>query len=140
MASAEALLQENGMKRTPIRVEILSYLLTLSHAVTKHEIESNLSDHDRITVYRTVKSFLEKGVIHRVLGFDGEVKFALNDSPQHHGNDHHEHDKSHVHFHCMKCEETVCLPVSVPEIKIPGNYKVVNTNYSVEGVCQSCQD
>jgi Fur family transcriptional regulator, ferric uptake regulator len=139
IASAEAILLHNSMKKTPIRIEILSYLLSLSHAVSKQDIEANLNDHDRITVYRTVKSFLEKEVIHRVMGFTGEVKYALNETHEHHATDSHEHDKSHVHFHCIKCEETICLPVKVPEIKMPRNYKVVNTNYSVEGVCESCK-
>ena len=134
--SAEAILSNSQLSRTPIRLSILSFFLNLSHAATKNEIESNLTNYDRITVYRTLKSFEKKGLIHRVLGFEGEPKFALSDLMN--VDKKEEHDHAHVHFHCLKCETTICLPCTIPEITIPKNFQIVTKSYSIEGICKNC--
>ena len=124
------------LSRTPIRVTILTYFLNLSHAATKNEIEASLTNYDRITVYRTLKSFEKKGLIHRVLGFEGEPKFALSDLMN--VDKKEEHNHAHVHFHCLKCETTICLPCTIPEITIPKNFQIVTKSYSIEGICKNC--
>lgn len=132
IVQAETILSDNDLKRTQVRIRILVFLLSRSHAVSKNEIEDSLSGQDRITVYRTIKSFEEKGLIHRIQGFEGEPKYALNLSLEHH------HEKPHVHFHCLKCLITLCLPIKIPLIKLPRNFQAIHTNLAVEGICEKC--
>jgi Fur family ferric uptake transcriptional regulator len=135
ISQAKDILLKNDMKKTQIRVNMLAFILGKQHAVSKKEIEENLTGQDRITVYRTLKSFEEKEIIHRIQGFEGETKYALSKITD--AKD-HTHDKPHVHFHCLKCFVTRCLPIKIPEIKMPRNFRAVTTNLAVEGICENC--
>ena len=91
---------------------------------------------DRVTVYRTLKSFLERGVIHKVLDDGGALKYALCN--EHCQEEAHHHD--HVHFKCTQCGETNCLEeVEVPGVKLPKGYISEEVNLLIRGTCQKCQ-
>lgn len=113
-------------------MEIIS---TSSHALSSNEIENKLQDPDRITLYRTLKSFEEKGVIHRAIDGTQAAKYAICDS----GCDEHSHQHQHVHFHCEKCGNTFCVDeVAIPDISMPSGYKIKDINIIVEGQCEKC--
>ena len=133
--AAGHLLSHKNLKLTPIRLEVLSYLLTSLTAVSKSKIEDHFDAYDRITIYRTIKSLVEKEVIHRIIGMDGEVKFAVNNDPVMVPN---KTNNSHVHFHCLKCEATFCMAIKIPKIEVPENFQMINSNYSIEGICKNC--
>jgi len=90
---------------------------------------------DRVTVYRTLQAFLEKGLIHSIPTSDNSIRYALckdNCSGGHHRDD-------HVHFICNTCGNTVCLEdVVVPAIRLPRGYVVQQVAMLVSGVCKSC--
>jgi Fur family ferric uptake transcriptional regulator len=90
---------------------------------------------DRVTVYRTLKTFLDKGMIHKVLDDGGALKYALCHYCQ---GENHQHD--HVHFKCAVCGETSCLDdVYVPRVNLPEGYQVAEVNLLVQGVCARCR-
>ncbi|MBK8056146.1 MAG: transcriptional repressor [Saprospiraceae bacterium] len=135
MTASEKILKEHHLRVTPFRAEVLQIFTNAGKALSSHDIESQLSDADRITLYRTLKSFEEKGIIHKAI--DGTItqKYALCDA---HCDEDHHHDE-HVHFHCEKCENTFCLDqVVVPNIELPSGFKVKHTNMVVNGVCKDC--
>lgn len=114
---------------------MLQIFANAGKALSSHDVEKQLSDADRITLYRTLKSFEEKGIIHKAI--DGTItqKYALCDA---HCDEDHHHDE-HVHFHCEKCENTFCIDqVVVPQIDLPSGFKVKQTNMVVSGVCKDC--
>jgi Fur family transcriptional regulator, ferric uptake regulator len=132
----KTLLKDFDLRHTSCREEILALFLNKKFALSHADIESGIPDEfDRVTVYRTLKTFLEKGIIHKVLDDAGTTKYALcKDSCQH---DEHHHE--HVHFKCVECGQTNCLDaVQIPTIKLPEGYNTLETSLLVQGTCQVC--
>ncbi|MEM9022826.1 MAG: transcriptional repressor, partial [Bacteroidota bacterium] len=92
--------------------------------------------HDRVTIYRTLSAFLEKGLIHKVPGDTDATQFALCSG----GCNAHEHQDDHVHFKCRVCQRSECLTeLAVPEMNLPEGYGVESSNLLLEGVCRECR-
>jgi Fur family ferric uptake transcriptional regulator len=134
---SEKLLKNHQLRSTPNRQTILRLFLETDYALSHADIESEIDDNlDRVTVYRTLKTFLNKGLIHKVLDDEGSMKYALC-------NDHcsfQEHHHDHVHFKCTKCGQTNCLEVEVPSIKLPKEYKIDEINLLIQGICDQCSN
>ncbi len=132
---ATLILREHQLRNTPMRVSILQQLVASGHALSKAEILSGINaSWDRITVYRTLKTFEDRGIIHKIIEEGGESRFALC----HNCNDHEHHD-DHVHFKCLKCDEVICIDdAEPPKIELPKGYKVDSVNLMVQGRCEKC--
>lgn len=104
----------------------------LSYSDVEREIATTF---DRVTVYRTLKTFLDKGVIHKVLDDEGSLKYALCSDPCSTQEHHHEH----VHFKCTNCGQTNCLEdVTIPLLKLPAGYVAGEVNLLIQGTCNKC--
>ncbi|MGZ5135561.1 MAG: Fur family transcriptional regulator [Flavitalea sp.] len=91
---------------------------------------------DRVTVYRTLQSFLEKGIIHTIPTSDNSVRYALCKDDCRQG---HHHD-NHVHFLCKVCNSTICLEgVTIPEVKLPVGFQPTEYQMVVSGICKECR-
>lgn len=130
------LLKGHKLRSTSGRSEILNLFIKRSHALSYSDIEKEVSSmFDRVTVYRTLKAFLDRGVIHKVLDDGGTLKYAL--CSEHCREEDHHHD--HIHFKCIQCGETNCLDdVEVPAIRLPKGYKAKEVNLLIRGTCQKC--
>jgi Fur family transcriptional regulator, ferric uptake regulator len=123
------------MRSTPSRQEILYLFLRKNYALSHGDIEKEISSSlDRVTVYRTLKTFLDKGLIHKVLDDEGSLKYALCNEACSTAEHHHDH----VHFKCVKCGQTNCLDVEVPGIKLPKGYHADAINVLMQGTCERC--
>jgi Fur family ferric uptake transcriptional regulator len=134
-ASSEILLKNFSLRSTPTRQQIIHLFLKKSYALSHGDIEKEITDDlDRVTVYRTLKTFLDKGLIHKVLDDEGSLKYALcNEACTLTG---HHHD--HVHFKCIACGQTNCLNIDVPLVKLPKGYKASEVNLLIQGTCERC--
>ena len=134
-AVCERLLKDFRLRSTPSRQEILHLFLKKEYALSHSDIEKEISNSlDRVTVYRTLKTFLDKGLIHKVLDDGGCLKYALcNDACTTAG---HHHD--HVHFKCTQCGQTNCLNVEIPSLRLPKGYRPKELNILIQGVCELC--
>ncbi len=129
------LLKNFRLRSTPTRQEILRLFLDKDYALSHSDIESEIAeDIDRVTVYRTLKTFFDKGLIHKVLDDGGSLKYALCTSACSTS----EHRHEHVHFKCTQCGQTNCLDVEIPEVKLPKGYKSREVNLLIQGTCQNC--
>mgnify|MGYP002777855486 CR=1 FL=1 len=137
MKSQETLLRDNKLRSTHSREAILKLFTKYPHALSYSDIEQEVSsDFDRVTVYRTLKTFLDKGMIHKVLDDGGSLKYALCSEQCHDHVHHHEH----VHFKCTRCGQTSCLDeVEVPRVRLPKGYQAQELNLLVQGICGKCQ-
>ncbi|MDN4165840.1 transcriptional repressor [Cytophagales bacterium LB-30] len=133
---AAHILQEHNLRQTESRQDILLAFLAQASALSHAEIETRLaSNFDRVTVYRTLKTFLDKGIIHKVLDDGTGVKYALCKDHCHDNHHHHEH----VHFKCTECGQTNCMEeVTIPAVQLPKGYKAEEKNLLVQGVCAQC--
>lgn len=125
------------IRPTAMRLLVLDYLLNQTAAVSLNNLETYFMRSDRITLYRTLKTFEEKGLVHRIDDGSGSVKYAL--CPEECSTQ--EHHDLHVHFYCNQCRETFCLPKSrIPEIGLPDNFKTEEVNLIVKGTCSKCNN
>jgi Fur family transcriptional regulator, ferric uptake regulator len=132
---SETLLKEFKLRSTPNRQEILHLFLQKNYALSHGDIEKEIdSSLDRVTLYRTLKTFLDKGLIHKVLDDEGSLKYALCNEACSTAEHHHEH----VHFKCAQCGQTYCLDVEVPSVKLPKGYRPSAVNLLIQGVCERC--
>ena len=105
-------------------------------ALSYSDIETGVREKlDKVTTYRTLKSFEEKGIIHQILDRSNQVTYALcKDACSD-----HEHHDTHVHFKCNTCEQTYCIEDrEIPRISLPAGFKQVHSSMLVEGTCDRC--
>jgi Fur family transcriptional regulator, ferric uptake regulator len=139
MATAiKEILKKNKLSITASREKILNLFLEQAGALAHGDIEKKAGEKfDRVTVYRTLQAFVEKGIIHTIPTADNSIRYALckNDCEEGH---HHDH---HIHFVCSECRNTYCLDdVVTPNIKLPKGYTANQIEVVVEGVCNNCRD
>jgi len=130
------LLKKNQLSITESRQRILGLFLKSDGALSHADIEKRIADGiDRVTIYRTLQIFEEKGIIHNIPSSDNTVKYALCKEDCAEG---HHHD-NHVHFVCDSCYKTICLEdVHVPEVILPKGFSPRESNMVVSGVCSEC--
>ncbi len=133
--TCERLLKSFNMRSTPSRQEILGLFLEREYALSHGDIEKEVSHSlDRVTVYRTIRTFLDRGVIHKVLDDEGTLKYALCSEACSSTGHHHDH----IHFKCTSCGQTLCLDMELPGFHLPRGYKPDTINVLVQGTCEKC--
>lgn len=136
-SKASAVLRRKNLNITDSRKKILSLFLGHKDALAHADIEKNTGEKfDRVTVYRTLQTFVEKGIVHTIPTADNAVLYALcKDCDEEH------HHDDHVHFVCSNCNTTICLDDTVsPEIKLPPGYAAVDVQVVINGVCRNCNN
>ncbi len=134
-----ATLKQHNLRHTEAREEVLDLFYSKNFALSHGGLEGELQERfDRVTIYRTLKTFLDKGIIHKVLDDEGTVKYAMcKDACQ---SDDHTHHHDHVHFKCLACGQTTCLDqVQIPSLPLPEGYKRQEINLLVQGTCPDCK-
>lgn len=130
------LLHTNGLRRTPIRTEMLALFLQQDTALAASDIIAKMKLRmDRVTVYRALHSFEEHGILHRASEDERGIKYAL--CGQHCPDE--LHTDHHAHFVCDACHQTYCLlDVKVPEVAVSEEFMVDRKNYTLGGTCKAC--
>jgi Fur family ferric uptake transcriptional regulator len=128
--------KKSRLSITENRVRILTYFLESKKALSNADIEKLSVDAiDRVTVYRTLQTFMEKGIIHSIPSTESSVRYALCREACSEG---HHHD-NHVHFICDMCDTTYCLDkVAIPIIHLPDGFSASKTDMVISGFCRKC--
>src|SRR6476469_11132703 len=108
------ILRRKHLSVTDSRKKILSLFLNTKDALAHGDIERKAGEKfDRVTVYRTLQTFVEKGIIHTIPTPDNSIRYALCKDECFEG---HHHD-NHVHFICDNCGTTYCLEnITIPAL------------------------
>jgi Fur family ferric uptake transcriptional regulator len=132
------ILKRNSLSITDSRKIILELFLKTEGALAHADIEKNTTvNFDRVTVYRTLQTFTENGIIHQIPTTDNTILYALCKDKCEAG---HHHDE-HVHFICVDCEKTVCMDeVVVPQVKLPKGFVPLQSAMIVKGTCNDCKN
>ena len=126
--------KENGLSMTPQRLAIYKELIkSRDHPSAENiytRIRTIFPDIAIDTVYRTMSTFSQIGVVHVVEGY-GEAKRYDPDMEPHH------------HFRCMHCNKIVDIDGNTfGKLKIPNRlkqkYNVSNVKIVLEGECDRC--
>jgi Fur family transcriptional regulator, ferric uptake regulator len=131
------ILKKNQLSVTDSRKKILELFIKNKGALAHADIEKKTGEHfDRVTIYRTLNTFVDKGIIHLIPTTDNSVLYALCKDNCEHG---HHHD-NHVHFICNKCSKTTCLDtVTVPVVNLPDGFEPIEAAMVVNGICKECR-
>jgi len=131
------ILRRNNLSITESRKKILNLFLNVAGALAHGDIEKKAGEKfDRVTVYRTLQTFVEKGIIHIIPTTDNSVRYALCKDECKEGQ-HHDH---HIHFTCDQCGTTYCLEeATIPEIKLPKGFSVNEIEVVTKGICKNCK-
>jgi Fur family ferric uptake transcriptional regulator len=123
-----------NIKPTAMRQLVLQVLTDQEAAISLPELEQKFEKADKVTLYRTLKTFEENKLIHSIDDGTGSVKYALcRETCQCHPED------LHVHFFCTKCKQTYCLnDLPVPSVILPVHFTLENINMVVKGICSNC--
>ena len=137
MKTAVEILKQNQLSKTDSRVFILKLFLESPAALSHADIEKISNDSFvRVTVYRTLQVFSQRGIIHQIPTVDATTLYALCKENCEKG---HHHD-NHVHFICSECNNISCLDdVLVPSIRLPEGFVLESASMNVMGVCINCR-
>ena len=135
MKKATKILEQKTVRITPMRQLLLEYFLQNNGTFGLMELEKTFPKSDRITMYRTLKTFEEKGIIHGINNGAGEIKYALCDehcTPIF-------HIDQHPHFQCEQCKQITCIDsLVIPQMELPNGYLSKETTMMIKGVCPDC--
>src|SRR4051812_33745361 len=131
----EHLLKRHQLKRTEARLRVLSLLVNKKTATSQPDLESVIGDVDRVTLYRILNAFEEKGIIHKVFDLNGTANYAICSSDC----DEHNHNDEHLHFNCTNCKNVYCLDeLDMPPIVLPAGFELERLSFSATGLCPKC--
>lgn len=136
IADIDNILTGKGIKPTANRVLVMKELMRCNHPVSLTDLEQSLAPMDKASIFRVLELFSEKDIIHEIEGGSRSMKYELC-----HGEGHHSVSDQHAHFYCEKCDSVYCLDdVALPDINIPGEYKVKSVNFMIKGLCPKCNN
>jgi len=131
----EKILKKNSVRSTAMRLLVLRFLSERNTAVSLSDIENNFDRSERTTLYRSLQTFVENNIAHRIDDGTGITKYAICAENCHCSID----SDLHVHFHCRACGKTTCLPNNkIPALHLPTAFISEEINLVVKGICDKC--
>jgi len=135
MVAIADLLKESGLKVTPQRIAVYNYLIhTTSHPtadVIYKALERDYPALSLATVYKTLDTFSEKGLVQELNVGEDSFRYDANSSP-------------HPHFLCKKCSAVYDLP-TIDSFSNLKDLFMAETGHNIEseqiylyGTCKSC--
>ncbi len=133
------ILHQYGLKGTTARIIVLDVLVQSQVALSHADILSRIhgEDLDKVTLYRTLSSFVSVGLAHKVANEDRNWLYALLLQ-----NNRRVGIDDHAHFICDQCERIYCLPMDAEDtISVPvmdNGFVIRSHEYRLHGTCPEC--
>ena len=127
------ILKTHNLRITDGRIDVHEYFTREKRTLSIKDLQSELKDSDRVTLYRILNAFTENGVLHKIPDDNGVVTYGLC----HDTCDADDHNHDHMHFKCSECGIMECLDQHIPPVSIPG-YQIKEANLILKGVCKRC--
>ena len=130
----ENILRNKDINPTAMRLLVLEYFLKQNTAISLSDLESDFDYSDRTTLFRTLKTFEKKGLLHSINEGNITVYALCTDdcSEEHHAD-------SHIHFCCKNCKKIFCMhSVKTPYVNIPSGFIAEKLDIIVHGLCVEC--
>ncbi|GAA4790519.1 transcriptional repressor [Olivibacter ginsenosidimutans] len=134
----ENILRKHSLKVTHPRLAVLAKIFSKDTATSQPELEKSIGDDiDRVTLYRVLSAFEEKGIIHKIFDLHGTATYALCSTTC----TVHQHHDEHVHFTCSVCNSVYCLQeIQLPEISLPSGFSIQQVAVNAIGICNKCRN
>jgi Fur family ferric uptake transcriptional regulator len=127
------ILEDNNVKPTPMRMLVLEQMVVLEKNLSLSEIDPA----DRITIYRTLQTFVKNGLAHAIdTANNGSVYALCHDDCKLNA-----HIDQHPHFVCENCKKITCCTDFSYSLKQKPNspeYKIHKVEMSIKGICPDC--
>lgn len=129
----EAELRSKNTKPTSIRVLIYGFLHTQKTAKSISEIQHHFKHIDRVTAYRTLKTFEEKGIAHGIQESRATKYILCGEMCKEKA-----HQDWHLHFYCYRCKQISCKKNVVP-IQSDVDFEIHEMQFFARGICENCK-
>ena len=137
--STQAMLERFGMDPTLNRILVLAALTGSDHPLTAKEVYEQVKhEHklNRVTVYRILDLFADKGVVNKISSGERSFCYCARPGRWPHG---------HCHFHCTCCGEVQCIDRSLlvideVELKERLPMDIRSIELRLDGVCAACRE
>lgn len=127
-------LKQYDIRPTAMRMLVYSFIKDSKVGFSLSQIENHFDRSERTTLYRTIKLFEEKGLVHQIQDGTGVPKYGV--CPKSCKEKHHD---MHLHFVCSSCKNTFCLTDhQIPTITLPEGFLPEDINLVVKGCCDKC--
>jgi len=135
----EKILRQFGLKVTSTRLLVLEVLKSSRAALSHGDIleKTRGSRLDKVTLYRTLDTFVTNGIAHKVASENRNWLYALQPMDCNYSL-----DDDHAHFICDYCDRIYCLPVQtrnrMPAPEAEEGFVIRAHEYRLHGVCPQC--
>lgn len=124
-----------GIRYTVKKALILKKIKELHYDFNASTLHKDLAKAENInitTIYRTLASFREKGLIREFLSSEGIMYEYINSSK-----------KAHPHFECKNCKNTICLDTLSFEdgmylSSLAKEHDIKHVSITFSGICKEC--
>lgn len=131
------ILEHNDVKPTPMRMLVLEQMITQHQNLSLTEIENLLYPADRVTIYRTLQTFVKNGIAHSIDAVGSGSVYALCPS----GCSHEAHKDEHPHFVCENCKKISCstdFSFTLRQKPNTPQYVIHKIEMTIKGICPEC--
>lgn len=118
---------------TSMRILVYELLQQQQVALSLSEIENHFYKADRVTIYRTLKTFEAKGIVHSIQE-NNTTKYILC----HEQCSEQKHNDWHLHFYCKLCKQTTCKEDFVISSVQTHDYRIDEIKLFGKGICEKC--
>lgn len=130
-----AILKAHALKHTRQRVRVLEEMALDCAAISQPELEKKLGKEiDRVTLYRILNIYEDKGILHRIMDLNGTANYAVCSAACSSACHHDEH----LHFNCTRCLKIYCLETPLPGIAVPAGFTAASLQTIAYGICNKC--
>ncbi len=136
----DLLLNNAGVRPTANRILVARTMSRSDKPMSLLELEDELMSIDKSVIFRTLKIFADKHLVHVIEDGSGCVRYEMCHSHVHSDDGYdHDDDDLHPHFYCEVCRQTFCMHnIHLPHIEAPEGCEVRTMNFVVKGVCKDC--
>jgi Fur family ferric uptake transcriptional regulator len=128
-------LRDKNTKPTSMRILVYDFLASQHIALSLSEMEAHFYPADRITLYRTLKTFEEKGIVHSIQENNTSKYILCHDDCNE-----ETHRDWHLHFYCKICKHTTCrtdINFSAPN---NNSVRIDEVRLFAKGICENCMN
>ena len=134
-SNPKSILKSHNLRVTDCRLDVIKLFMKNKNALSQGDLEDKFKQYDRVTLYRTLHSFLDSGILHKIPNERGIASYGLC----HETCTPNDHKHNHIHFKCNNCGQIECLIENAsPSVSVPLGYKVEGVNLIVDGICVAC--
>ena len=134
---AKKVLAKSGISRTKFRTDLLILFFKKNNSLSIVDIMKYFDNLiNRVTVYRALTSFENKGLIHKVPDNNNFKRYSLCN---HEDCSTSYHNDKHGHFICSICSQTYCMEeIKIPFIKPIKGFTINDLSLTLKGFCKNC--